>query len=92
MQPTQKPTLGRIVHYTCNPDTAGRLNALGGRKYNVNDIVPGIIVRAGDNNQCNLTLFPDADQVYHIAGVAFSNQGQPGTWGWPERIGEEAAA
>lgn len=89
-----KATIGRIVHCTLDSAAAQKLNQLGGRKYATGDKVPGIVVRAGENNVCNLTLFPDAEEVVHMPNMTFSAGNQPGTWNWPERTGEtqEAAA
>ena len=94
MQPGIAPTLGRIVHYTCDPQTAQKLNQLGGRKYNVGDIVPGMVVRTTENNSVSLKLHPEAEDDLLISNIAFSTGGQPNTWNWPERVGEthEAAA
>jgi hypothetical protein len=92
--PGQPPSLGRIVHFHVNEDAARKLNSLGGKKYGVAEKCPAMIVRTLDNNACNLTLFPDAEEILHVANVAYSTGGQPGTWSYPERIGEaqEAAA
>ena len=94
MNPGQTPTLGRIVHFTCDHEAATKLNQLGGKRYNISEKVAGVITRALDNNGCSLMLFPDADEVLHLSSVPFSTTNQPGTWSWPERIGEtkEAAA
>lgn len=94
MQPQITPTLGRIVHYSCDTNIAGKLNQLGGRKYNVGDIVPGIVTRTGENNVTSLMLFPDAEEPFHVSQIAFSTGNQPNTWNWPERAGtqQEAAA
>jgi hypothetical protein len=82
------------VHFTCDTIVAAKLNALGGRKYNVGERVAGIITRPLDNHSCSLTLFPDAEETLHVGNVPFSKGDQPGTWSWPERMGEtqEAAA
>lgn len=92
MNPGQTPSLGRIVHFHVDPNAAQKLNQLGGRRYNVGDKVPGMIVRTLDNNACNLTLFPDADENMHISNVPFSTGIQPGTWAWPERTQETEQA
>jgi len=94
MNPGQPPSLGRIVHFTVDNVSAAKLNQLGGRRYAVSEKCAAIITRVQDNNACNLTLFPDADEILHVSNVAYSTGGQPGTWSWPERIGDavEAAA
>jgi hypothetical protein len=98
MEPTsrigaQTPSLGRIVHFTVDSPTATKLNAIGGRRYNVGDKVAGIITRPLDNHTCNLMLFPDAEETVFVGNVPYSTGGtQPGTWTWPERIGEAQAA
>jgi hypothetical protein len=89
------PTLGRIVHFNVSTEIAAKLNQLGGKRYNISEKVPGMIVRTFENNACSLTLFPDAEETLHITNVPFSSGSQPGTWNWPERIAEttqEAAA
>lgn len=92
MQPGIAPSLGRIVHLACDTEAATKLNRLGGRRYNVGDKVAGIVTRALDNHACNLTLFPDAEETLFMPNVPFSAGGQPGTWSWPERVSEQAAA
>jgi hypothetical protein len=88
------PTLGRIVHFNVSTEVASKLNQLGGKRYNISEKIPGMIVRIHDNGACNLTLFPDADENLRVANVPYSTGSQPGTWNWPERIAEttEAAA
>jgi hypothetical protein len=88
------PTLGRIVHFNVSTEVAAKLNQLGGKRYNMSEKVPGMIVRIHDNSACNLTLFPDSEDTLRVVNVPYSTGSQPGTWNWPERIAEtqEAAA
>ena len=92
MHPGISPTLGRIVLFNVNPDAATKLNSIGGRKYNVGDKVPAMVVRPLDNNACNLTLFPDAEEIMHLSAIPYSSAAQPGTWSWLQREGEAEQA
>ncbi len=92
MNPGTAPSLGRIVHYTVDTQAATKLNALGGKRYNVSEKIPGMIVRLHENNACNLTLFPDAGDTIHFSNVPYSAGNQPGTWTWTERSGEQQEA
>ncbi|SRR6266542_698593 len=97
MNPTPAPSLGRIVHFSCNVDVAAKINKSGGtRRYNVSDKVAAMITGLGDNHTCFLTLFPVGHEtLIAISGIPYSSGAQQGTWSWPERTGEvpqEAAA
>lgn len=93
MQPAFAPSLGRTVHFTCDTNAAAKLNAVGGRRYNIGDKVAGIITHPLDNNAANLKLFPDAtDECLFMSAIPFSAGNQPGTWNWAERIGEAEQA
>jgi hypothetical protein len=83
------PTLGRIVHFNVDQTAAQKLNALGGKRYNVGEKVAGIIARVLENNVINLQLFPDSEEIMYLGNVPFSTGGQPGTWNWPEMVGEK---
>ncbi len=92
MNPAMTPSLGRIVVLTCDNAIAAKLNQLAGRRYNIGEPCAGIVTRALENGACNITLFPDAEEVLHIATVPFSSGSQPGTWSWPERVEAVAKA
>jgi hypothetical protein len=79
-----RPFLGRTVVLNVDTPIAGKLNQLAGRRYNVGDPCAGIVTRVLDNNACNLTLFPDAEEILHVSAVPFSSGNQPGTWTWTE--------
>lgn len=92
MQPQTAPSLGRIVHFTCDSGTAAKINLLEGQRYSVGDKVAGMITYIDKNNASHLTLFPAADEMLTIPAVPFSSNNQPGTWNWPERVSEAQAA
>jgi len=90
---TPAPTLGRIVNFTCDTNAATKLNQVGGRKYNIGDVVPGMVTYPLENRAANLKLFPDGtDECLHLSGVPYSSGSQPGTWSWPAQTEAVAEA
>jgi hypothetical protein len=90
-----KATIGRIVHFTVDTERAMKLNQLGKKRYNTGEKIAAMICGIGENGECYLTLFPPgSDEMLAVSGIPFSTGNQPGTWNWPERVGEaeEAAA
>ena len=95
----QKPSLGRIVLFTCDKQTAEQINQMGGahhHNYIPGEQIPGIVVGVQQNGNCNLTLFPDAPETLHVQGVEQSTTNRNRSWNWPTRVeggtGGEAAA
>lgn len=88
-----KPTIGRIVHYVPTSEIARKIHGLGGPSNIPGYRIAAVIVGTHDNDACNLTLFPDvATDLMYLPTVPFSTGNQPGTWNWPERIGEAEVA
>jgi hypothetical protein len=90
-----KATIGRIVHFNVDTDRAMKLNQLGKKRFNTGDKLAGIVTGCGENGECSLTIFPPgSEELLAVSGIPYSAGNQPGTWNWPERVGEaeEAAA
>ncbi len=84
----QKPSPGRIVSVTLDPQTAEQINKLGGNQYEPGQKVPAMIVRVWDatSGTCNLKLFLDGPADLWLTSVMFSTDSAVRTWNWPERV------
>ncbi len=89
MNPGTAPVIGRTVHFHVDAAAAAKLNQIGKRRYNVGDKCAGVITHPLDNSAVNLSLFVDgADELMPLPNVPYSAGSQPGTWTYPEAIGE----
>ncbi len=89
MNPGTAPSLGRTIHFNVDASAAAKLNQIGKRRYNVGDKCPGVVTHTLENNAANLSLFVDgADEIMPLQNVPYSTTNQPGTWTYPEAIGE----
>lgn len=93
MQPGNSP-LGRNVFVTLDKQLAEQCSNAGGGGgggYSIGNQVPGIVVRAGPGNRCNIHLFLDGPTDQWIEDIPFSNAGAQGTWNYAPQ-GREAVA
>ena len=71
---TQKPSLGRIVHFVVDEHTADELNRRGdGNVTHAGDVFPGVIVGAWSDTCVNLRVFRDAASDLWITSVSLEN-------------------
>ena len=68
------PSIGRIVHCTVINVDDGSTSC-----------VAGIVTAVHDEGRVSLHIFGPLNDE-RVAGVRYDEQGQPGTWHWPERI------
>jgi len=84
-----KITLGRIVMFIVDADTASKLAKLGTvHHYVIGQKLPGLVVGVNENNSVSAKLFPDGPTDLYLTGIPFSAGNQPGTWNWPDRIAD----
>ncbi len=78
-----KPSIGRIVHFVEVPTS----------DYKPGTHRPAIVIEVyGDaDEQCLLAVFGRADGGPQPQVSRHAEDGTPGTWHWPERIGEARA-
>lgn len=91
----QKPSVGRIVHYTLNEGDvnmiANQRLAAGHRTHNVaklGDTYPATVVRVFDpsSTTANLQVHLDGTDTYWATSRQEGQPGEAGHWAWPPRV------
>lgn len=91
MAENQKPTVGRIVHYTLSEQDAGNIelrrieSKLLGNQVKAGDEVAAIIVAVWSETCVNLRCFLDGEDTFWGLSRSPSSGPVPGAWHWPER-------
>lgn len=94
---SQKPTIGRIVHYTLCPDDAvlvgqcrQRSNgAMRGNAADAGETYPMIVSRVWPDGSVNGQVFLDGNDSLWVTSVKVGKG--PGTWAWPVLPKKKAA-
>ncbi|HEY5962157.1 MAG TPA: hypothetical protein VIV60_36625, partial [Polyangiaceae bacterium] len=97
MEPIQKPSIGRVVHYVLSAERDGLKRAHGEhRPAFVVRVFPGEFGTLECPDGVNLNVMCDGQNDAEISGagcmllwetsVPYDASGAPGTWHWPERV------
>jgi hypothetical protein len=89
----QKPSIGRVVHYTISDGELHAANAAnaGGNYVASGHVYPAVVVRVWDDQPdsvCNLQVLLDGPGTYWATSrqLADEPEGAPGRWHWPPRV------
>lgn len=90
---SQKPSIGRIVHYTLTESDAALIdqqNRHAGSNRNsvrVGEVYPAMVVAVfGNGEHANLKVFLDGGPGAEYWATSRPEGETPGTWCWPPRV------